>query len=139
MVLEYCADAIALYQSQLVLIERLSEPKGIAIPGGRRDRDARNELESVAVCAIREFEEETGLILTIDCFLGTYDNPGRDPRGPKISDVVYGTAAGTIRNEEGKTRVFLMDPAEIDSNRERFVFDHYQILCDWRKEHHQER
>lgn len=130
MELEYCADAIALYENKLVLVERLSYPQGYALPGGRRDY-IEGQLESVTDCALREFEEETGLQLIIEGKLGTYDSPGRDPRGPKISDVVYGRAEGYMRNEPGKTRVFLMDLLDVDKNKEKFVFDHYQILKGW--------
>lgn len=129
---EYCADAIALYQGKLVLVERLKEPKGYALPGGRRDL-INGKLESVLRCAIREFQEETGLTLIIEGELGTYDTPGRDPRGPKISTVVYGKAYGEMRDEPNKTRVFLIDPDHVDQHKEKFAFDHYQIIKDWQK------
>lgn len=131
MKLEYCADAIALYKGKLVLVERLNFPKGYALPGGRRDT-IKGKLEDVAACAVREFEEETGLTLVIEGELGTYDTPGRDPRGPKISTVVYGKASGTMRNEPGKTRVFLLELGEIDQYKDKFAFDHYQIIKDWK-------
>ena len=137
MILEYCADVIALYQGEsplcepLVLVERLTEPKGYGLPGGRRDLiDGR--LESVLRCAVREFREETGLCLVPNGMLNIYDAPGRDPRGPKISTVVHGRAYGRLRSEAGKTRAFLMESAQIDRFRDRFVFDHYQMLMDWR-------
>ena len=95
MIIEYCSDVIALYQNKLVLIERLETIKGIALPGGRRDL-IDGELEDVASCAIREFQEETGLTLIIGGELGTYDKPGRDPRGPKISDTVYGDRKSVV-------------------------------------------
>ncbi|MFC1697361.1 NUDIX domain-containing protein [Nanoarchaeota archaeon] len=128
---EYCSDAIALYKGKLVMVERLSFPLGYAIPGGRRDIIV-NQLESIDDCAVREFEEETGLILKIDGEVGTYDKPGRDPRGPKISDVVYGRAYGQMRDEPGKTKVFLMDLSDIERYKDNFAFDHYEILCDWK-------
>ncbi|MBN1157633.1 NUDIX hydrolase [Candidatus Woesearchaeota archaeon] len=133
--LEYCADAIALYEGKLVLVERLGFPKGFAFPGGRRDRVGGGELfESVEDCAKREFQEETGLALVVDGVLGTYDAPNRDPRGPKISTVVYGTASGTMRSEPGKTQVFLMAPDEVDLHKDMFAFDHYSILKDWQEQ-----
>jgi len=127
-ILEYCADAIALYQGKLVLVERLKEPLGYALPGGRYDR-----LESAVDCAVREFKEETGLILFIEGMVGTYDTPGRDPRGPKVSTVVYGTANGKMRDEEGKTRVFLLEPGRVDQYEKQFAFDHYTIIKDWQE------
>ena len=127
---EYCADAIATYQGKIVLVERLNFPQGYAIPGGRRDY-IDNRIEDVYTCAVREFKEETGLDLIIKKELGTYDAPNRDPRGPKISTVVVGSAYGKIRDEIGKTRVFLFDPTELDKYKECFAFDHYKILQDW--------
>lgn len=127
---EYCADVIAMFQNRLVLVERLKFPEGYALPGGRRDQIG-GKLETVRDCAIREFCEETGLTLVIEGGLGTYDAPGRDPRGPKISTVVYGRAEGTMRDEIGKTRVFLMDLCDVSKNEYKFVFDHYQIIGDW--------
>ena len=132
MKLEYCADAAALYQSKLVLVERLSYPLGYALPGGRRDQ-IDGKLEEPATCAIREFEEETGLVLIIEGEVGIYDTPRRDPRGPKISTVIYGYASGEIRNEPNKTRVILVDPLEVDQYQNMFAFDHYQIIKDWQK------
>ncbi len=128
--LEYCADVIATYGQNIVLVERLREPKGWALPGGRRDM-IDEVLEDPLNCAIREFSEETGLAFHVSAILGTYDAANRDPRGPKISTVFYGAASGTIHDEIGKTKVFLLDPAEIWERRDRFVFDHYQILMDW--------
>lgn len=129
---EYCADAIAIYQNKLVLVERLSTPKGLALPGGRRDI-IRGILENVADCAIREFEEETGLALVIDGELGIYDAPGRDPRGPKISSVVYGRASGRMADESGKTKVLLMELNLVDDYKDQFAFDHYNIIKDWQE------
>jgi len=44
---------------------------------------------------------------------------------------VYGTATGTLRSEPGKTRAFLIAVEDIDHHKDRFAFDHYQILKDW--------
>jgi len=133
MEVEYCADVIALFNNKLVLVNRLSYPKGYALPGGGRDVLDSDELESVEACAIREFNEETGLKLKIEGVLGVYDSPNRDPRGPKISTTVYGKAEGVMRDEPGKTRVFLMDLKEVDLNKDKFCFDHYRMIKDWLK------
>jgi 8-oxo-dGTP diphosphatase len=131
MKLEYCSDMIGLYKGQIVMIERLSYPQGYALPGGRRD-PVDGGLESVEACAVREFKEETGLDFVVDGELGIYDDPSRDPRGPKISTAVYGTVVGgEFRDEPGKTRVFLMDPADLQEYKDKFVFDHYQVISDW--------
>src|SRR3989338_2852474 len=132
MIQEYCADVIALYHNKIVLVERLTFPKGYALPGGRRDL-INGKLENVISCAIRELKEETGLSIIIDGTLGTYDALGRDPRGPKVSTFVYGKACGEIKDEKGKTKVLLLEINEIDRYKDCFAFDHYSILQDWKK------
>jgi 8-oxo-dGTP diphosphatase len=123
--IEYCADAIATFKEKFVVIKRLSLPKGLAFPGGRK-----NPNEKFEECAQREFKEETGLSLSIQRSLGTYDNPNRDPRGRKISKIFIGEARGEARNEPRKTQVLLMTKEEILARKSEFVFDHYQIFCD---------
>ena len=126
MPIECCADVIAFYQGNLVLVERFSDPKGLALPGGRLDLG-----ESLEQCAIREFREETGLELVLRYQFRTYSAVGRDPRGQKVSTVYIGEAEGEYRNEPGKTKVAFMDLVQLDRYRERFAFDHYQILKEY--------
>ena len=123
---ENCADVVALLRGRLVLVSRLTTPMGLALPGGRQ-----NPGETIEECAVREFHEETGLSLKIMGTLGRYDDPGRDPRGPKVTTVFYGEATGTPRNEPGKTCVQTIDPSAIGQYKDSFVFDHYKILHDW--------
>ena len=125
-----CADAIALYNGKLVLVERLKNPKGLALPGGHKETG-----ESLEQCIVREMPEETGLEFEIDYQLHTYSDPARDPRGEKESTVFVGEAYGEIRNEEGKTRVVLIDPKDIDQYKDKFAFDHYKILKDWQSKY----
>lgn len=131
MKIEYCTDVIATYNNNIVLIERLTFPLGLALPGGRRDM-IEGKLEEVIDCGLREFEEETGLSLIVDGVLGIYDSNNRDPRGEKISTVIYGNAYGKIRNEAQKTKVLLMSYEQIERYKQKFVFDHYQILRDYK-------
>ena len=69
---------------KVLLIERENEPfKGCwAFPGGFMEMN-----ETLAECAIRELEEETGLVVnTEDIFsIGTFSKVDRDPRGRTIS------------------------------------------------------
>ncbi len=126
MKIEPCADMIGTYENKLVLVERLSYPQGYALPGGRLEYG-----ESLEQCAVREFKEETGLEFNIEKQFGTYSAPNRDPRGHKVSTVYIGVAYGIPENEEGKTKVVLMDLDEVQNHKENFVFDHYQIIQEY--------
>lgn len=124
--IEVCADAIATYEGNLVLVERLSEPRGLSLAGGRLEPG-----ESLELCVVREFFEETGFELSLDYQFGTYSHPARDPRGQKVSTVYVGEASGQYRDEPGKTQVVLMDPSDVGQYRDRFAFDHYRILQEY--------
>ncbi|MFH1174590.1 MAG: NUDIX hydrolase [archaeon] len=126
MTIECCADVIAFHQGKLVLIERLTTPRGLALPGGRL-----KEGESLEQCAVREFKEETGLTLSIDGQFRTYSNPGRDPRGQKVSTVFFGIAHGLPKHERNKTKVVLCTIARLDKYLQEFVFDHCTIIQDF--------
>jgi 8-oxo-dGTP diphosphatase len=126
MTIESCADMIALYKGKLVLVNRLKIPKGLALPGGRLEAN-----ESLEECAVREFKEETGLDFKIKNQLGTYSNPNRDSRGQKVSTVFVGEAFGKIKNEKDKTKVILLNLENLENNKNKFAFDHYQIIQDF--------
>ena len=69
-------------QMYVLLIQRGNDPyKGYwAFPGGFLNMD-----ETVARCAERELEEETGIVLTGMQLSGIYSNVERDPRGRVIT------------------------------------------------------
>ena len=69
-------------QLYVLLIQRGNEPyKGYwAFPGGFLNMD-----ETVARCAERELEEETGIVLTGMLLVGIYSDVERDPRGRVIT------------------------------------------------------
>lgn len=119
------ADAIALYRGKLVLIERLREPFGLALPGGHVDPG-----EKPRETAIREFREETGLVLHGARFLTERRGKRRDLRYAMSKTRVYvGEATGKTHDEEGFTNVILMDPKKVQAlPKERFAFDHASIL-----------
>ncbi len=118
-----CADAVALLDGKLVLVERLNHPQGLALPGGKLE-----PCEIAKVAVFREFEEETGMTFTLEGYVGRFDTLGRDPRGDYASEVFYGKATGEPRGEPGKTQIVLLDLSELEMNRSRFVFDHYDVV-----------
>ena len=69
-------------QMYVLLIQRGNEPyKGYwAFPGGFLNMD-----ETVAHCAERELEEETGIVLTEMQLVGIYSDVERDPRGRVVT------------------------------------------------------
>ena len=69
-------------QMYVLLIQRGNDPyKGYwAFPGGFLNMD-----ETVARCAERELEEETGIVLTGMQLAGVYSDVERDPRGRVIT------------------------------------------------------
>lgn len=109
--------------TQIVLIERLNPPFGWAIPGGFVDKG-----ESVESAAIREAREETGLDVSLQCLLGCYSKPDRDPRFHTASLVYVATAEGVpVAGDDAKnTRMFEIDKIDIE-----LAFDHRQIIDDY--------
>lgn len=122
------ADVIATLGEKLVLIERLTEPKGLALPGGKVEKGEEPEAT-----AKREFAEETGLSLRIEKKVGVYDGKGRDPRFDESKSTVFiGVAAGVPKGEQGKTKVHILSRAEIAAlPKDVFAFDHHRILDEY--------
>ncbi|MBR2165293.1 MAG: NUDIX hydrolase [Paludibacteraceae bacterium] len=83
---EVTADSVLFAEKEgqiyVLLICRGNEPyKGCwAFPGGFLNMD-----ETVARCAERELEEETGIVLTGMRLVGVYSDVERDPRGRVIT------------------------------------------------------
>ena len=121
-----CADIIARRDDAFVVIERLSEPKGLAFPGGKIEPG-----ETPHECVAREFGEETGFSVEVGGVVGFYDDARRDPRGRYVSTVLHGTARGTPRAEPGKTRVHCMTREEIFARHREFVADHFRMFGDY--------
>lgn len=117
-------DIIIEIGDSVVLIERLHEPHGLAIPGGFVD-----EGEMVERAAIREAKEETGLDVTLTDLLYVYSDPRRDPRQHTISTVFIARASGTPVGGDDAKKAFLVPRSELRSTQ--LVFDHARILRDY--------
>jgi len=111
-------------QTFVLLIRRGNEPyKGCwAFPGGFLNMD-----ETVARCAERELEEETGIVLTGMQLAGIYSDVERDPRGRVI------TAAYTAMT--AMPQAVAADDADAArwwplSALPPLAFDHDKILAD---------
>ena len=109
----------------IVLVRRKYPPSGWALPGGFIEAG-----ESAATAARRELREETGLDIQLVEQFHVYSDPSRDPRGPTLSVVFIGLAAGTPAgaDDAAEARVFPLDalPAPL-------AFDHGLILADYRR------
>ena len=108
----------------LVLIERLNEPLGAALPGGFVDIG-----ETVESALIREMKEEISLDVVIDRLFGVYSDPARDERGHCVSIVFVCRAYDSpVAADDAKdARIFSLD--EIPYND--LVFDHDEIITDY--------
>lgn len=124
--IELTADAVATYDDNLVLVERNKEPEGLALPGGHQEPG-----ETLETTAIREMREETGLNFVPERQLGVYDEPGRDPRGQKVSVVYAGEAYGEPGSPEEATEVSMVPLADLEDISDELVFDHANIISDY--------
>ena len=119
-------DVIAeMPEGGVVLVRRKHPPPGWALPGGFVEAG-----ESAAAAARRELLEETGLEVELVELFHVYADPARDPRGPTLSAVFIGRAAGTPvgGDDAAHAEVFSLDalPAPL-------AFDHALILADYRR------
>jgi 8-oxo-dGTP diphosphatase len=116
-------DVIIEIEGKIVLIKRLNEPLGWALPGGFVD-----EGELVEDAAAREAKEETGLDVTLTELLYVYSWPGRDPRKHTMSPVYVATATGVPvgMDDAGEAKLFALDALPAD-----LCFDHGEIVADY--------
>ena len=86
-------------------------------------------MDSIAA-AIREAREETGLHIQSVSLFGVYSDPTRDPRSHSVSVVFSAKAEGTPQagDDAADAKVFALEELP-----ETIVFDHRQILEDYRK------
>jgi ADP-ribose pyrophosphatase YjhB (NUDIX family) len=125
-------DCIVLIGGKVVLVKRKNKPKGWALPGGFVDYG-----ETVEQAVRREVREETGLELAELTQFRVYSDPGRDPRGHCVSVVFVarGIGSASAGDDAGDIRL-----VELDRVGElNLVFDHNQILADYRQSIKQDR
>jgi 8-oxo-dGTP diphosphatase len=108
----------------IVLIERLNEPHGWAIPGGFVDVG-----ECVEAAAVREAKEETCLDVELVTMLGLYSNPERDPRGHTVTAIYVARSSGTPKAADDAKSVGVFSLDELPSP---LAFDHQLVLEDYR-------
>lgn len=107
----------------ILLIERLNEPHGWAIPGGFVDYG-----ESVEQAAVRESKEEVGLDVKLKEQFHVYSDPKRDPRKHTLSIVFVAEATGEAKAGDDAKNVAIH---AVDRLPSPLCFDHGQILKDY--------
>ncbi|MBO5633086.1 MAG: NUDIX hydrolase, partial [Aeriscardovia sp.] len=122
------ADCIVITKEaepKVLLIQRADKPfKGSwAFPGGFMNMD-----ETTEQCAIRELEEETGLVVTTIHQIGAYSKVDRDPRGRAVT-VAYLAIIDSPVEVSGQD-----DAANAEwwplSALPKLAFDHDKIIQD---------
>lgn len=108
----------------IVLIERVNEPHGWALPGGFIDYG-----ETCEAAAIREAKEETNLDVILTELIGVYSDPTRDPRHHTMS-VAYAAYAKDISelaagDDAQNAKFFPLEALPA------IVFDHNVIVGDF--------
>ena len=111
-------------QMYVLLIQRGNDPyKGYwAFPGGFLEMD-----ETVARCAERELEEETGIVLTSMQLVGIYSDVERDPRG-RVITAAY-TAMTTMLEATAADDAAAAQWWPLNA-LPKLAFDHDKILAD---------
>ena len=107
----------------IILIERLYEPLGWAIPGGFVDYG-----EAVETAAMREAKEEIGLDIELLEQFHVYSDPRRDKRKHTISIVFLATATGDPVAGDDAKHFQIFNLWELPKN---LCFDHGKILQDY--------
>jgi 8-oxo-dGTP diphosphatase len=114
---------------RILLIRRGNDPHlgAWALPGGRVDAG-----ETFHQAAVREAKEETGLDLTNTRLVtvGTYGDPGRDPRGRVVSTVYAARIDRAAAVRAGSDADAIAWLAVDDAFNRYLAFDHERIIGD---------
>lgn len=122
------ADVVAITREnepKVLLIQRKFDPyKGCwAFPGGFMDMD-----ETTEQCAIRELNEETGLVYSSMTQIGAYSKVDRDPRGRTLTvaylAIVDKPLLVNAQDDAAKAEWFSIN------NLPPLAFDHDEIMVD---------
>lgn len=117
-------DAVIVLDGDVLLLERNHPPfeGSWVLPGGLVEQD-----ETARQACVREAKEEVGLDITVEDFVGLYDDPDRDERG-NVSAAYQCSpiddATPTPREEARQVDTF--DPTDLPETG----FDHAQIITD---------
>ena len=118
------ADAVIELEEGVLLLERNHPPfEGHwVLPGGLVEQD-----ETTREACVRETKEEVGLDVTVEDFVGLYDDPNRDERG-NVSAAYRCTPTGdeTPQPREEARQVETFDPADLPETG----FDHERIVTE---------
>lgn len=117
-------DAVIVIDEDVVLLERDHPPfEGCwVLPGGLVEQG-----ETAREACIREVNEEVGLDVTDDSFVGLYDDPDRDERGNVSAAYRCSPVDGeppTPQDEARRARTFA--PTDLPETG----FDHAHIIAD---------
>ncbi|MBZ0256946.1 NUDIX hydrolase [bacterium] len=116
---------------EVLLIKRKNPPfqHHYAIPGGFLEV----HQETVEQCAVREAKEETGLDVEIDCLVGIYSDPKRDPRWHNVTAVYLAKTltmaqAALAKAGDDAADILWINPREEAFARLTIAFDHPDII-----------
>jgi 8-oxo-dGTP diphosphatase len=116
-------DIIIELKDGIVLIQRKFAPLGWALPGGFVDYG-----ETLEQAAIREAQEETGMVISELILLGCYSDPLRDTRLHTISAVFVAQGDGLPRAGDDAAALQIFSRDNLPSH---LCFDHRLILNDY--------